>query len=77
MFLTLSFIINIGAFVIYCITQPEAFRKRTSDLSGIKTAGSGGGFIISATNMHPAVKVQNLSWMAEATREFGHYPLDF
>ena len=43
----------------------------------IKTAGYGGGFIVSAANMHPAVKVQNLKWMVEATHEFGNYPLSF
>ena len=42
----------------------------------IKTAGFGGGFIVSAANMHPAIKVQNLRWMIEATHEFGNYPLD-
>ena len=42
----------------------------------IKTAGPGGGFIVSAANMHPNVKVQNLRWMVEATREFGNYPLN-
>ncbi len=41
----------------------------------IKTAGPEGGFIVSAANMHPHVKVQNLKWMVEATREFGNYPL--
>ncbi len=41
----------------------------------IKTAGSGGGFIVSATNMHPAVNPENLKWMAEATKELGAYPL--
>ena len=41
----------------------------------IKTAGPGGGFMISAANMHPAVKVPNLRWMVEATKEFGEYPL--
>ena len=41
----------------------------------IKTAGPGGGFIVSAANMHPAVKVPNLRWMVEATKEFGKYPL--
>jgi uroporphyrinogen-III decarboxylase len=41
----------------------------------IKTAGPGGGFIVSAANMHPAVKVQNLKWMVEATHKFGEYPL--
>ena len=42
----------------------------------IKTGGPGGGFIVSAANMHPAVKVQNLKWMVEATRKFGNYPLN-
>jgi len=42
----------------------------------IKTAGPGGGFIVSAANMHPAIKVPNLRWMIEATYEFGNYPLD-
>ena len=43
----------------------------------IKTAGPGGGFIVSAANMHPAVKAPNLRWMVEATKEFGKYPLSF
>lgn len=42
----------------------------------IKTAGPGGGFIVSPANMHPAVKVPNLRWMVEATKEFGNYPLN-
>lgn len=42
----------------------------------IKTAGPGGGFIVSAANMHPAVKVDNLKWMVEATRKFGNYPIN-
>lgn len=42
----------------------------------IKTAGPGGGFIVSAANMHPTVKVKNLKWMIEATHEFGTYPLN-
>ncbi|MBA7647286.1 hypothetical protein ES703_55058 [subsurface metagenome] len=41
-----------------------------------KTGGPGGGFIVSAANMHPAVKVQNLRWMVEATHKFGNYPLN-
>ena len=41
----------------------------------IKTAGPGGGFIVSAANMHPGVKVDNLKWMVEATKEFGNYPI--
>jgi uroporphyrinogen decarboxylase len=42
----------------------------------IKTAGPGGGFIVSPANMHPAVKVPNLRWMVEATKKYGEYPLD-
>ena len=42
----------------------------------IKTAGPGGGFIVSASNMHPGVKVQNLRWMVESTKEFGEYPIN-
>jgi len=42
----------------------------------IKTAGPGGGFLISASNMHPAVQVQNLQWMVEATHKYGTYPIN-
>ncbi len=41
----------------------------------IKTAGLGGGFIVSAANMHPGVNVPNLRWMVEATKKYGEYPL--
>jgi uroporphyrinogen decarboxylase len=41
----------------------------------IKTGGPGGGFVVSAANMHPGVNVPNLRWMAEATKEYGEYPL--
>ncbi len=41
----------------------------------IQTAGSGGGFILSASNMHPAIPIQNLQWMVEAAHRFGQYPL--
>ena len=42
----------------------------------IKTAGPGGGYIVSPANMHPTVKVDNLRWMVEATKEFGEYPIN-
>jgi len=42
----------------------------------IKTAGPGGGFIVSASNMHPAIQVQNLQWMVEATHKYGAYPIN-
>jgi len=41
----------------------------------IKTGGPGGGFIVSAANMHPGVNVPNLRWMVEATKKYGEYPL--
>ena len=53
-------------------TQEEVFN---SVKYAIKTAGPGGGFIVSAANMHPAVKVPNLKWMVEATKKYGVYPL--
>jgi uroporphyrinogen decarboxylase len=42
----------------------------------IKTGGPGGGFVVSAANMHPGVNVENLKWMVEATKEFGTYPIN-
>jgi uroporphyrinogen-III decarboxylase len=42
----------------------------------IKTGGPGGGFMVSAANMHPGVKVPNLKWMVEATKKYGEYPLN-
>jgi uroporphyrinogen decarboxylase len=42
----------------------------------IKTTGPGGGFMVSAANMHPGVKVDNLRWMVEATKKFGNYPIN-
>ena len=40
-FLSLSFVIIIGAFCVYGFAHPEAFGERISDLTGIETAGSG------------------------------------
>jgi len=54
-------------------TKEEVF---SSVKYAIKTAGPGGGFIVSAANMHPHVKVPNLKWMVEATREYGNYPIN-
>jgi len=42
----------------------------------IKVAGPGGGFIVSAANMHPTVKIPNLKWMVEATHKYGEYPIN-
>ena len=42
----------------------------------VKTAGPGGGFVISPENMLHTVRVQNLRWMVEATHKYGQYPLE-
>jgi uroporphyrinogen-III decarboxylase len=42
----------------------------------IKMGGPGGGFMVSAANMHPGVKLDNLKWMVEATKKFGDYPIN-
>jgi hypothetical protein len=44
--------------------------------NAIKTAGPGGGYICSATNMHPGVEPQNLKWMVETVKKFGNYPIN-
>ncbi|MHA1263930.1 MAG: uroporphyrinogen decarboxylase family protein [Candidatus Helarchaeota archaeon] len=41
----------------------------------IKTAGPGGGFVISPENMLHTIQVQNLKWMVEATQKYGLYPI--
>ncbi|MGQ9730925.1 MAG: uroporphyrinogen decarboxylase family protein [Candidatus Zipacnadales bacterium] len=42
----------------------------------IAVAGPGGGYMVSSSNsIHSSVKPENLLAMAEAVREYGHYPL--
>jgi len=41
----------------------------------IKALGSGGGYMLSPANFHPAMNVEQLEWMIEATKKFGNYPL--
>lgn len=41
----------------------------------IAAAGKGGGYILAPTNSHPSMSLQRLSWMLEAVKEYGHYPL--
>lgn len=54
-------------------TREEVFK---SVKYAIKTAGPGGGYVVSAANMHPGVKVDNLKWMVEATKKYGAYPIN-
>jgi uroporphyrinogen-III decarboxylase len=44
--------------------------------SAIRAAGSGGGYILSATHSHPLVDGTRLRWMVEAAHEHGRYPLE-
>ena len=39
----------------------------------ISALGKNGGFILSPTNSHPAISLERLKWMIEATRELGNY----
>ncbi len=41
----------------------------------IKILGLGGGYILSPSNSHPAMSLQRLKWMIEATKKYGTYPL--
>ena len=44
--------------------------------SAIKALGLGGGFMLSPANFHPAMSVERLKWMIEATKAYGVYPLN-
>ena len=43
--------------------------------SAIKAMGQGGGFMLSPSNFHPAISVERLEWMIEASKKYGNYPL--
>ena len=64
---------NIGTHLLSIGTQ-----KQVEDAvkHAIKTAGPGGGFVISPENMLHTVRVQNLQWMVEATHKYGEYPIN-
>jgi uroporphyrinogen decarboxylase len=41
----------------------------------IKHLGPEGGYILSPSNSHPAMSLQRIKWMIEATKRYGKYPL--
>ena len=41
----------------------------------IKNLGQDGGLIISPTNTHPAMNLQQIKWMIEAVQKYGTYPI--
>ena len=42
----------------------------------INEGGIEGAFILSATNTHPKISARNLSWMVEACKKYGSYPIE-
>ena len=61
--------------VSYVLSQGSRKEVEEAVRKAIEIAGPGGGFIVSTTNMHPAVKPENLKWMVEATKKYGVYPI--
>ncbi len=56
----------------------EGTREEVFDAvrKAVEEAGAGGGFIVAPDHSHAAISVERLHWMAEATREYGTYPLE-
>lgn len=52
-------------------------RKEVEDAVryAIKILGPGGGFMLSPSNSHPAMSLERVKWMIQATRQHGGYPL--
>jgi uroporphyrinogen decarboxylase len=48
----------------------------TAVKDAIKALGHRGGFMISSSNFHPGMKIDQLKWMVEAGLRFGKYPLN-
>ncbi|MFX1376224.1 MAG: uroporphyrinogen decarboxylase family protein [Promethearchaeota archaeon] len=44
--------------------------------NAIKALGHGGGFMLSPANFHPEISVDRLTWMIEAGKTYGKYPLN-
>lgn len=61
--------------VSYTLSRGSQKEVDAAVKKAIQIAGSGGGFIVSPTNIHPAVKPENLRWMVEATKKYGAYPI--
>ena len=61
----------------YILSKGNKNEVKKSVIDAIKMAGYNGGFILSPSNSHHAIKVENLKWMINFTHEFGKYPLEF
>ncbi|MHA1730126.1 MAG: uroporphyrinogen decarboxylase family protein [Promethearchaeota archaeon] len=60
---------------MHVLTEGTKKEVETAVKDVIKAAGHGGGFILSPSNSHPTISVQNLKWMIEETKKSGIYPL--
>jgi len=60
-------------YILYKATKQEV---EAAVLNAITAMGEGGGFIISPSNFHPEISVDNLRWMIDAVKRFGVYPLN-
>lgn len=62
----------------YTLTRGSTAEVETEVIRCIKSAGSGGGYILGSANCLPGyVKKDNVLAMAEAAKKYGRYPLDF
>jgi hypothetical protein len=59
----------------YILTKGTKEEVEDAVKFAIRTAGPGGGFILSSENMLYTVRVENLKWMIEACHKYGQYPL--
>ncbi|HUX99058.1 MAG TPA: uroporphyrinogen decarboxylase family protein [Candidatus Deferrimicrobium sp.] len=59
----------------YILTKGTKEEVEDAVKFAIKTAGPGGGFILSSENMLYTVRIENLKWMIEACHKYGQYPL--
>ena len=70
----LTLIGNVDCSTVLVDGPLDAVRKATQEV--IRTAGSGGGFLLSTSNsVHPGVKPEYYLAMLETAREIGNYPL--
>jgi uroporphyrinogen decarboxylase len=61
--------------ISYTLSKGSQKEVEAAVKKAIEIAGPGGGFMVSSTNIHPAVRPENLRWMIEATKKYGAYPI--
>ncbi len=61
--------------VEYILSKGSQKEVEAAVKKAIEIAGPGGGYMVSSTNIHPAVRPENLRWMVETTKKYGVYPI--